>query len=227
MDQIVTGNATEANATRGWFVGGDYLPESAGIRKNDTVEIKWGVHAAGEHKPMTPASDDISVSVLISGAMDVHFPDRTVSLTETGDYVMWGPLEHGSVMLKDSVVATVRWAATPETPRQVVAGNGAEAVATRGWFVGGNYLPESAGIRKNDTVEIKWGIHPKGQERQAYAEANGKRTVCMILSGAFELTFDGGRQVTLAKQAEYVMWGPTVGHTWRVLEDSLALTARW
>jgi hypothetical protein len=110
MQDIITGDAAEAIDTYGWFVGGDFLPDSAGIRKNDTVEIKWGVHQAGEKRPIRPATGKYTVSLLVSGEMDVVFETKTVKLNKQGQYIVFGPdLAHGAHMVKDSVIVTVRW----------------------------------------------------------------------------------------------------------------------
>jgi hypothetical protein len=36
----------------------------------------------------------------------------------------------------------------------------------RGWLIG-HFLDGSAGVRSSDAVEVKWGIHPAGDNREA------------------------------------------------------------
>src|SRR5215204_2718205 len=51
-ETVVVGNASDhgAGETRGWFVG-RFLPASMALRRTDAVEVKWGVHPAGESRP--------------------------------------------------------------------------------------------------------------------------------------------------------------------------------
>ncbi len=47
-DNWYTGNAdTDGQRTRGWLLG-HFLGEDGGVRASDAVEVKWGVHPAGE-----------------------------------------------------------------------------------------------------------------------------------------------------------------------------------
>src|SRR5215216_7245693 len=41
----------------------------------------------------------------------------------------------------------------------------------RGWLIG-HFLDGSAGVRSSDAVEVKWGIHPAGDNREAWQRAN-------------------------------------------------------
>ena len=52
VDGISWGNAAHDGlqaGRRGWFVG-HFVPQGAGPAATDTVEVKWGVHLAGESK---------------------------------------------------------------------------------------------------------------------------------------------------------------------------------
>jgi quercetin dioxygenase-like cupin family protein len=96
----------------------------------------------------------------------------------------------------------------------------------RGWLVG-HFMegpPQQA-----DEVEIKWGIHPKGQQRPDWVRGETATTLCMVISGRFRLTLANGseEQVLLSKQGDYALWGPGVDHLWTAEEDSVVLTVRW
>lgn len=47
---------------------------------------------------------------LVQGNFRIDLTEGTVTLTEQGDYVLWGPgIDHWWEALSDSVVITVRW----------------------------------------------------------------------------------------------------------------------
>lgn len=95
---------------------------------------------------------------------------------------------------------------------------------TRGWIVG--HFVEQAGLRQTGDVEIKWSHHKAGEERPEWVEAEHRTTVCVLVSGSFNLTLSG-TVAKLRQSGDYVMWGQGVAHTWECLEDSLVLTVRW
>ena len=127
---VSIGNAAvDGAAFNGWFVG-DFtrwlaqrgLPPSElasiGLRDTSALEVKWGIHPAGQPRPEgwathTPA---VGVSVLVGGEFVVVFreharaPESEVRLREQGDYVVWGPaVEHRWYAVQDSIILTVRW----------------------------------------------------------------------------------------------------------------------
>jgi hypothetical protein len=128
---VSRGNAAVDGAPfNGWFVGDftRWLAErstspsalaSVGLRDTPVLEVKWGIHPAGQPRPAgwatrTPA---VGVSVLVAGEFVVVFredaraPEREVRLCEQGDYVVWGPaVEHRWYAVRDSIILTVRWA---------------------------------------------------------------------------------------------------------------------
>jgi mannose-6-phosphate isomerase-like protein (cupin superfamily) len=110
---IEHGNAARDTAgTRGWLVG-HFIPD--GIRSSGDVEIRWGVHAAGEQRA-TPVTVEhrTTVAMLVTGRFTVEFPDRTVTLAEPGDWVMWGPgVGHSWTSEEATTLVTVRWPSTP------------------------------------------------------------------------------------------------------------------
>ena len=109
--QFSFGNAQDDSAPfHDWLVG-YFVPLSSGLRHSDDIEIKWGVHQKG-------AGDDqwtvnrmaTSISILVSGVDQISLPHRVFTLSNPGDYLIWGPgMPHRWRTLEDSVVITVRW----------------------------------------------------------------------------------------------------------------------
>jgi quercetin dioxygenase-like cupin family protein len=89
------------------------------VRHTADVEIKWGVHPAGEKREQWSGDDHrTTLVVLVSGRFVVHLDDGRADFTEPGDYVMWGPgTGHSWEALADSIVMTVRWPSTETASR--------------------------------------------------------------------------------------------------------------
>ena len=104
------GNArVDSSDRRGWLVG--HFIEPSSIRHSDDVEVKWALHPRGETRSDWFTREvRTTLHLLISGRFRVQLPDEDVTLTEQGDYVMWGPgVDHNYEALEDSVVLAVRW----------------------------------------------------------------------------------------------------------------------
>ncbi|MEV7440444.1 signal peptidase I [Streptomyces sp. NPDC056257] len=99
-----------------------------------------------------------------------------------------------------------------------------DAAADRGWLLG--HFKDPADPRHSEDVEIKWGVHPKGDERERWATAERRTALLVLISGRFRLEFPG-RTVVLAEQGDYVLWGRGVDHSWYAEEDAVVLTVRW
>lgn len=104
--------AVDAGEHRGWFVGAFLDPDSP--RYTADVEVKWGVHAAGEQRTAwTDRDRRTTLVVLVSGRLRVDLADEQVEevvLDQAGDYVLWGPgVDHTWEALTEAVVVTVRW----------------------------------------------------------------------------------------------------------------------
>jgi hypothetical protein len=109
------GNAAhDGQDTRGWILGHFIEPDDS-IRSTQDVEVKWGIHPAGDKRPEWTKDDQRTTLVLlISGHFVVSLTDGTAELRQQGDYVMWGPgIDHSWEAYEDSVVMTVRWPSTP------------------------------------------------------------------------------------------------------------------
>jgi quercetin dioxygenase-like cupin family protein len=111
MDEAVyVGNATQDGALdAGWLLGHFKAPGDP--RHSDAVEVKWGVHEAGEERAEWATGERrTALLVLISGRFRVRLRDRAVLLERQGDYVVWGPgVDHSWRADEASVVLTVRW----------------------------------------------------------------------------------------------------------------------
>ncbi len=110
-----SGNAADDGAEhRGWILG-HFLDPSAGERSTDTLEVKWGVHEAGEERPDWVTGDKRTTLVLlVQGRFRVRFRDGDVTLALQGDYILWGPgTDHSWQAEQNSVVITVRWPSLP------------------------------------------------------------------------------------------------------------------
>lgn len=139
---IHKGNAlVEGREFRGWFVGDlpawhgpdpEHNPGSGfDLRTSQNVEMKWGVHPAGQRRPggWAPVSGKTCLSILIQGKFRLFFrspggetPGLEHLLEQQGDYVLWQEqVEHDWQAEQDSIVLTVRWQYPP-------AGEGATAL---------------------------------------------------------------------------------------------------
>jgi hypothetical protein len=106
------GNAVrDGTQTRGWVVGHFLVGSEAGIRTSPHVEIKWGVHPAGERRvDMVTGDTRTTVLLLVSGRFEIELDGVAHVLHEAGDYAMWGPgVDHVWQAHEDTVVLTVRW----------------------------------------------------------------------------------------------------------------------
>ncbi|MEV6105389.1 signal peptidase I [Streptomyces sp. NPDC051940] len=101
---------------------------------------------------------------------------------------------------------------------------GRDAALDRGWLLG--HFKDAGDPRHSEDVEIKWGVHPKGDERARWATAEVRTALLVLISGRFRLDFPD-RSVVLAEQGDYVVWGKGVDHSWQAEEESVVLTVRW
>ncbi len=107
----------------------------------------------------------------------------------------------------------------------VYVGNaGVDAPLDRGWIMG--HFKEPGGPRHSAEVEIKWGIHPPGDERLEWVRGEARTALLVLISGRFRVELPG-RSVLLEKQGDYVVWGKGVDHSWVAEEASVVLTVRW
>lgn len=105
-----------------------------------------------------------------------------------------------------------------------VGNAGREAPLDRGWLLG-HFKPESDPLHSSD-VEIKWGTHSRGERRAAWATAEKRTALLVLISGRFRLRFPSG-DVVLSDQGDYVLWGPGTDHSWEAEADTVVVTVRW
>ncbi|WP_370066100.1 signal peptidase I [Streptacidiphilus sp. MAP5-3] len=113
-DSVYVGNAgADAALDRGWILG--HFKEPGDPRHSEDVEIKWGVHPAGDKRlEWVEGEHRTALLVLISGRFRMEFRDRSVVLERQGEYVVWGRgVDHSWVAEEESVVMTVRWPSVP------------------------------------------------------------------------------------------------------------------
>jgi hypothetical protein len=110
-DNWYTGNANEdAGAFRGWLLG-TFIEPSGDIRATPGVEVKWGIHPAGQRRDGWVTGEvRTTLLLLVSGRFRLDLSVGTTTLERQGDYVVWGPgIDHTWQAEADSVVITVRW----------------------------------------------------------------------------------------------------------------------
>ncbi|MCA1607078.1 MAG: signal peptidase I [Actinobacteria bacterium] len=110
-DNWYHGNATEdGRENRGWLFG-HFIDPSEGVRSTKDVEVKWGIHTAGETRSAWTTDDQRTTLVLlVEGNFRVNLTEGSVTMNRQGDYIMWGPgIDHSWEALDDSIVITVRW----------------------------------------------------------------------------------------------------------------------
>jgi hypothetical protein len=96
----------------------------------------------------------------------------------------------------------------------------------RGWLLGHFVDPAASAVRSTRDLEVKWGIHPAGQQRPEWTADDQRTTMILLVSGRFRLDLTVN-SVTLDRQGDYVVWGPGIDHSWQAEEDSIVLTIRW
>lgn len=123
--ELSCGNAVDdgSKAGRGgWFIG-HFVAPGAGPATTDMVEVKWGVHAAGETKAAPGVNRTATtMSLLVSGRFRLDFPShgRSITLARPGDYAVWAPgVSHRWRVLEHAVVITVRWPSRPDDQSDV------------------------------------------------------------------------------------------------------------
>jgi hypothetical protein len=106
----------------------------------------------------------------------------------------------------------------------VYVGNAwADGPEHRGWLLG-HFLPADDPCH-SDEVEVKWGVHPAGEERAEWVAQERRRSVHVLISGRFLIRLPD-REVVLAEPGDYLV-NNGVGHSWRSEEASVVLTVRW
>jgi hypothetical protein len=106
----------------------------------------------------------------------------------------------------------------------IYAGSAPEdAVACRGWLLG-HFMPPGD-VRHSADVEIKWGVHPRGDQRAQWVTAEVRTALIVLVSGRFRIDFPE-RSVVLAERGDYVVF-QGVDHSWFAEQDSVIVGVRW
>jgi len=106
----------------------------------------------------------------------------------------------------------------------IYAGNAVvDAPVDRGWLLG-HFKPVDD-ARHSDDVEIRWAVHPPGDQRPRWVAAEKRTAMLLLISGRFRVDLPG-RSVLLAQQGDYVVFHG-VSHSWYAEEASVVLAVRW
>jgi hypothetical protein len=95
----------------------------------------------------------------------------------------------------------------------------------RGWLLGA-FIDPAEGVRSSKDVEVKWGIHPIGDKRVQWTADDQRTTMVILVEGIFRVDLTEG-SITMAKQGDYIVWGPSIDHSWEALAPSVVITVRW
>jgi hypothetical protein len=99
----------------------------------------------------------------------------------------------------------------------------ADAPLNRGWLLG-HFMP-AGDVRRSSEVEIKWGVHPRGDQRAAWVTSETRTALIVLVSGRFRIDLPD-RSVVLCEQGDYVVFDG-VDHSWYAEEESVILGVRW
>lgn len=98
-----------------------------------------------------------------------------------------------------------------------------DAPEHRGWLLG--HFMSPGDVRQTGDIEIKWGVHPRGEKRVQWVTADSRTAAIFLVSGRFRIDLPD-RSVLLDRQGAYVVF-QGVGHSWTAEEDSTTLCVRW
>lgn len=96
----------------------------------------------------------------------------------------------------------------------------------KGWFFG-QFIKNPEIFNSND-LELKWGVHQKGEPMNVVKANNESKSLSILISGKVKILYpDQNESVLLEKQGDSVYWENNVFHSAEILEDSTILTIRW
>ncbi len=99
-----------------------------------------------------------------------------------------------------------------------------ESTAQRGWFIG-HFIEDKDSLRFSQDVEMKWGIHQKGERRDEWSVCATATTMSLVVQGQMRMIFR--EQEMVLKPGDYYISQPQVEHKYVIEEDSVILTVRW
>jgi hypothetical protein len=85
-DNWYVGNAVaDGEDNRGWLLG-HFLEGSNGVRASDAVEVKWGIHPAGDRRDSWQTDEQrTTVLLLVQGRFRLELSAGTFVLERKGD----------------------------------------------------------------------------------------------------------------------------------------------
>jgi hypothetical protein len=101
---------------RDWLLG-HFVGEADDPRATTAVEVKWGVHPAGEGRDGWATDEQrTTLLILVRGRFRLDLSVGSTTLEKEGDYAVWGPgIDHSWQAEEDSIVITVRWPSIPSS----------------------------------------------------------------------------------------------------------------
>jgi hypothetical protein len=108
----------------------------------------------------------------------------------------------------------------------VYVGNaGVDGAHNEGWLLG-HFMPPGGVLHSSD-VEVKWGVHARGERRAAWATGEIRTALLVLVRGVFHVELRD-RTVVLRVPGDYIVWGPGEDHSWQAMvEGTTVLTVRW
>jgi glyoxylate utilization-related uncharacterized protein len=99
---------------------GHFMEDSSPFKTN-AVEIKWGIHKAGETKEVAALNMEAqTLGILIKGKHTVIFGNERITLDKEGDYIYFpAGISHSWVVEEDCLFLTVRWPSIPNDQKPV------------------------------------------------------------------------------------------------------------
>lgn len=94
----------------------------------------------------------------------------------------------------------------------------------RGWLLG--HFKDADDPRHSEAVEIKWGVHPRGDTRAQWVRGEQRTALLVLITGRFRVQLPD-RDIVLEQQGDYIVWGHGTDHSWVAEEESVVLTVRW
>ncbi|MEJ2455358.1 MAG: signal peptidase I [Candidatus Thiodiazotropha sp.] len=102
----------------------------------------------------------------------------------------------------------------------------AKELESGGWLLG-TFLSAAEKIQRTSAIELKWGVHKKGEKRNSVGRSS-LNTMAVLVNGKFKLWFPTHQiDIILANQGDYVIYELDNEHSWEALEDSIVITVRW
>ena len=203
------------------------------------VEVKWGIHPAGEQRksPHAPDARVKTLSILLDGQFETDFKEHDqLHWDKEGDYLFWTHnLPHSADILKDSTVLTLRWPSInpaesspiiDDRPPITLSGNAAaDAAAGDGWILG--LSPDKNSPLHTEDVGLKWSVINQGARRDSpHQEIDGVWSLLLLVRGKLKLSM-GDQTNTLETPGDYVLWNNNQPHINEALADSVCITIRW